>query len=166
MSALALLFWYDDLLTQLKHPREDAVTDPLPELNPRIERLGGFSTVRAGAGDDRWSGADYALGLSRRTVGANTLSMNVACLPPGGSIEPHIHDGYEVGLYVLEGHLEHRFGSGLTQSLVNGPGDFIFVESGVPHAAFNLSDEEPVVVVVARTSPDEWASVVPYDVGE
>ncbi|HEX3723389.1 MAG TPA: cupin domain-containing protein [Nitrolancea sp.] len=128
-----------------------------------IERLGGFSTVRAGAGGDRWSGADYAMGLSRTTVGSNSLSMNVARLPAGGSIEPHIHDGYEVGLYVLEGRLEHRFGPGLKQSLVNGPGDFIFVESGVPHAAHNLSDVDPVVVVVARTSADEWARVVPYD---
>jgi uncharacterized RmlC-like cupin family protein len=163
MSALALLFWYDDLLTQLIRPKEDAVSEPVLEPNPRIERLGGFSTVRAGTGEDRWSGAEYALGLSRRTVGAGTLSMNVAHLPPGGSIAAHIHDGYEVGLYVLEGHVEHRFGPGLTQSLINGPGDFIFVESGVPHAAFNLSDAEPVVVVVARTSPDEWAKVVPYE---
>lgn len=163
MSALALFFWYDDLLTQLTRPKEDAVSEPVLESNPRIERLGGFSTVRAGAGEDRWSGAEYALGLSRRTVGAHMLSMNVAHLPPGGSIEAHIHDGYEVGLYVLEGHVEHRFGPGLTQSLISGPGDFIFVESGVPHAAFNLSDEDPVVVVVSRTSPDEWAKVVPYN---
>ena len=165
-SALALLFWYDDLLTQLIRPKGDVMSAPEPNPNPRIERLGGFSTVRAGAGDDRWSGAEYALGLSRRSVGAQTLSMNVARLPPGGSIEPHIHAGYEVGLYVLEGRLEHRFGPGLTQSLINGPGDFIFVESGVPHAAFNLSDHDPVVVVVARTSSDEWANVVPYVVGE
>jgi uncharacterized RmlC-like cupin family protein len=165
MSALALLFWYDDLLTQLKRPKEAAVSEAEAEpiSNPRIERLGGFSTVRAGAGDDRWSGAEYALGLSRRTVGSRTLSLNVAHLPPGGSIDAHIHDGYEVGLYVLQGRLEHRFGPGLSQSLINGPGDFIFVESGVPHAAFNLSDDEPVVVVVARTTPDEWADVVPYD---
>lgn len=128
-----------------------------------IERLGGFSTIRAGAGDDQWSGAHYAVGLSEKTVGSRILSMNVARLPAGGTIEAHIHDGYEVGLYVLEGRLEHRFGPGLAKSLVNGPGDFIFVEPGVPHAACNLSDTEPVVVVVARTSAEEWARAIPYN---
>jgi uncharacterized RmlC-like cupin family protein len=118
-----------------------------------IERLGGFSTIRAGAGDDQWSGAHYAVGLSEKTVSSRVLSMNVARLPAGGTIEAHIHDGYEVGLYVLEGRLEHRF----------GPGDFIFVEPGVPHAACNLSDTEPVVVVVARTSAEEWARAIPYN---
>ena len=128
-----------------------------------IERLGGFSTIRAGAGANQWSSAHYAVGLSAQTVGSHILSMNVARLPAGASIEAHIHDGYEVGLYVLEGRLEHRFGPGLTKSLINGPGDFIFVEPGVPHAAFNLSDTEPVVVVVARTSAAEWARAIPYD---
>jgi uncharacterized RmlC-like cupin family protein len=131
--------------------------------NPLIERLGGFATIRAGAGSEQWSTAHYQLGLSEKTVGAGILSMNVARLPPGGSIEPHIHDGYEVGLYLLQGRLEHRFGPGLVHSLINGPGDFIFVEPGVPHSAHNLSEHEPVVVVVARTTADEWARVIPYD---
>lgn len=136
---------------------------PDPSVSRGVEHLGGFATIRAGAGAEQWSGASYALGLSDQTVGSRVLSMNVARLPPGGQIEPHIHDGYEVGLYVLQGHLEHRFGPGLADRLVNTAGDFIFVESGVPHAARNLSDTEPVVVVVARTTPDEWARVIPYD---
>ena len=132
------------------------------DAGDRVERLGGFSTVRAGGETDQWSAAHYHLGISAGTVGSTGLSMNVARLPAGESIEPHIHDGYEVGLYVLEGRLEHRFGSGLTQSLVNGPGDFIFVEPGVPHSAHNLSDSEPVMVLVARTSAEEWARAIPY----
>ncbi len=136
------------------------------EPNSLIERLGGFSTIRAGAGADQWKSAHYNLGLSEKTVGSQILSMNVARLPAGESIEPHIHDGYEVGLYVLQGRLEHRFGPGLRASLVNGPGDFIFVEPGVPHSAHNLSETEPVVVVVARTTADEWARAIPYDPSE
>ena len=139
------------------------MSEPPRGANPLIEQLGGISTIRAGAGAEQWSGAAYALGLSRTTVGSHALSMNVARLPAGGSIEAHIHDGYEVGLYVLEGRVEHRFGPRLEKSLVNGPGDFIYVEPGMPHAAFNLSDVDPVVVVVARTSADEWARVIPYD---
>lgn len=136
------------------------------ENNTFVERLGGFSTIRAGAGSDQWSNAHYALGISKKTVGTEGLSMNVARLPAGASIDPHIHDGYEVGLYILQGRVEHRFGPGLSKSLVNGPGDFIFVEPGVPHSAHNLSNNEPVVVVVARSTSDEWARAIPYAPGQ
>jgi hypothetical protein len=33
----------------------------------------------------------------------------------------------------------------------------------VPHEVFNLSDTEPVVAVVARSSADEWDNIVPYE---
>jgi len=138
------------------------VAESREDSHGRVERLGGFSTVRAGGETDQWSAAHYNLGISARTVGSSGLSMNVARLPAGESIEPHIHDGYEVALYVLQGRVEHRFGPGLTQSLVNGPGDFIFVEPGVPHSAHNLSDSEPLIVMVARTTADEWARAIPY----
>lgn len=137
--------------------------ESVPEPNQLVETHEGISTVRAGAGAAAWSGANYALGLSAKTVGSSLLSMNVARLPPGGQVEAHIHEGYEVGLYILEGRLEHRFGPGLTQRIVNGAGDFIFVEPGVPHIAHNLSATEPVVVVVARTTPHDWEQAKPYD---
>jgi uncharacterized RmlC-like cupin family protein len=166
MCVLALLYWNDLHFDVLSRSKGCVVADMNRAENSMVERLGGFSTIRAGAGHEQWSAAHYQLGLSEKTVGSTTLSMNVARLPAGESIGAHIHDGYEVGLYVLQGRLEHRFGLGLANSLVNGPGDFIFVESGVPHSAHNLSDTEPVVVVVARTSSDEWARGIPYEPGK
>ena len=129
----------------------------------RVERLAGISSVRAGAGGADWGGAAYALGISAETVGSTTLSMNVARLPPGGQVAAHIHEGYEVGLHVIQGQLEHRFGPGLRERVINGPGDFIFVAPGVPHVARNLSATEPVVVVVARTTPHDWEQARPYE---
>jgi uncharacterized RmlC-like cupin family protein len=41
-------------------------------------------------------------------------------------------------------------------------GDFIFIEPGVPHEVFNLSDTEPVVAVVGRSDASEWEHIVPY----
>ena len=41
-------------------------------------------------------------------------------------------------------------------------GDFIFIEPDVPHEVYNLSDTEPVVAVVARSSADEWDRIVEY----
>ena len=45
----------------------------------------------------------------------------------------------------------------------NEAGDFIYIEPGVPHEVFNLSDTEPVVAVVARSDADEWENIIPYD---
>ena len=49
------------------------------------------------------------------------------------------------------------------QSIENEAGDFIYIEPGVPHEVFNLSDSEPVVAVVARSDASEWENIVPYD---
>jgi uncharacterized RmlC-like cupin family protein len=67
-----------------------------------------------------------------------------------------------VMLYILEGRVRHEYGDGLKQSVENGPGDFIFIEPGVPHEVFNLSDTEPVVAVVARSDASEWDRIIPY----
>ena len=42
-------------------------------------------------------------------------------------------------------------------------GDFIYIKPGVPHEVFNMSDTEPVVAFVARSSADEWDNIIPYD---
>ena len=43
------------------------------------------------------------------------------------------------------------------------PAIFIFIEPGIPHEVFNLSDSEPVVAFVARSTADEWDKIIPYD---
>jgi uncharacterized RmlC-like cupin family protein len=128
-----------------------------------IEDHDGIACVRNGAGTDHWNGLNYKLGLNRQTVGSTVLSMNLATVPPGGIAYAHIHVGFEVGLYILAGEVKHRFGKGLTQELANGAGDFIFIEPGVPHEVYNLSDTDPVIAVVARTSADQWDEIIPYD---
>jgi uncharacterized RmlC-like cupin family protein len=139
------------------------MSDTVQVENAHIEHHGGISVIRTGAGNDYWSSVTYDRGLSARTVGSKILSMNVAYLPPGGVIEAHIHDGFEVGLYQLQGRCEYHFGPGLSRRMISEPGDFLFVEPGLPHAVYNLSDTEPCVTVVARTSPDEWDKIIPYD---
>ena len=89
--------------------------------------------------------------------------MNVATIPPGGVAYAHIHVDFEVMLYILEGNVRHEYGPGLKQGLDNEAGDFIFIESGVPHEVFNMSDTEPVVAVVARSDASEWENIIDYD---
>src|SRR5205823_2714635 len=84
------------------------------------------------------------------------LSANIATIPPGGVAAAHIHVGFEVILYIIEGKVRHEFGAGLKQVLENEAGDFIYIKPGVPHEVFNMSDAEPVVAFVARSSAAEF----------
>ncbi|HTP74054.1 MAG TPA: cupin domain-containing protein [Burkholderiaceae bacterium] len=104
----------------------------------------------------------YFLGVSGVTVGATGLSMHLVVIPPGARAEPHIHVGYETGIYVIAGRVETRYGEGLAQSIVSEAGDFLFVPPGVPHEAINLSASEPARAIIARNDPEEQDKVVPY----
>ncbi|MCC6075228.1 cupin domain-containing protein [Pseudomonas sp. GCM10022188] len=104
----------------------------------------------------------YFVGISGQTVGAQGLSMHLVVIPPGGRAEPHLHVGYETGIYVLEGRVLTRWGAALENEVVSEAGEFLFVPPGVPHEAINLSDSEPARAVVARNDPAEQDKVEPY----
>lgn len=128
-----------------------------------VENHEGIITIRGGGGKRDWNGIHYKQGMSSKNVGSTNLSVNVATIPPGGVAYAHIHDGFEVMLYILEGNVRHEFGHQLKEILENKAGDFIYIKSGVPHEVFNMSDTEPVVAFVARSSAQEWDKIVPYD---
>ena len=128
-----------------------------------VEDHGGILTIRGGGQRRDWNGIHYKQGMSRKNVGTANLSANIGMIPPGGVAYAHIHVGFEVVLYIIEGKVRHEFGEGLTQVIENEAGDFIYIKPGVPHEVFNMSDTEPVVAFVARSSADEWDSIIPYD---
>lgn len=127
-----------------------------------VEGRDGISVIRGGGNVRGWNGIHYKAGLSGKNVAATQLSMNVATIPPGGVAAAHIHVGFEVMLYILQGRVRHEYGAALERSVENEAGDFIFIEPGVPHEVFNLSDTEPVVAVVARSDASEWEHIVPF----
>ncbi len=133
------------------------------DLKSRVEGGDGILVIRGSPTCRDWNGIHYKIGLSAKNVGAKKLSMNVATIPPGGVAYAHIHVGFEVMLYILEGRVRHEYGPDLKQSVENEAGDFIFIEPGVPHEVYNLSQHEPVVAVVARSDADEWQNIVPYE---
>ena len=110
-----------------------------------------------------WNNIQYKVGMCRQNVGSTKLSMNVATIPPGGVAYAHIHVGFELMLYILEGHVRHEYGPGCAKVVENRAGDFIYIEPGVPHEVFNMSDTEPVVAVVARSDADEWQNIQNYE---
>lgn len=139
-----------------------ATLDSSGSISP-AEGHDGILTIRGGGSGRAWNGIRYKSGMSAKNVGARALSMNVATIPPGGVAYAHIHVGFEVMLFILEGRVRHEYGPKLEHTLENGPGDFIFIEPGVPHEVFNMSDSEPVVAVVARSDAGEWENIVPFD---
>ena len=136
---------------------------PDTDLSSAVEGSDGIFVIRGSPVTRSWNGIQYKIGMSSKNVPAKQLSMNVAVVPPGAVAYAHVHVGFEVMLYILEGRVRHEYGDGLTRSVENTAGDFIYIEPGMPHEVFNLSDTEPVVAVVARSDADEWAHIVTYD---
>ncbi len=133
------------------------------DLRGAVEGGDGVSVIRGSGTCRDWNGIRYKLGMSAKNVGARHLSMNVATIPPGGVARAHVHDGFEVMLYILEGRVRHEYGEGLGKTVDNQAGDFIFIAPGVPHEVFNLSETDPVVAVVARSDASEWENILPYE---
>jgi uncharacterized RmlC-like cupin family protein len=133
------------------------------DLTRHVEGGDGILTVRGSPTHRAWNGIHYKTGLSAKNVGAKTLSMNVATIPPGGVAYAHIHVDFEVMLYILQGRVRHEYGPGCRRVIDNAAGDFIFIAPGIPHEVVNLSDTEPVVAVVARSDASEWEHIIPYD---
>lgn len=128
-----------------------------------VEDGDGILTIRGGGSQRGWNNIKYKQGMSSKNVGSTKLSMNIATIPPGGVAYAHIHDGFDLMLYILEGNVRHEYGHKLTKMMENTAGDFIYIKPGVPHEVFNMSETEPVRAMVARSSANEWDNIIPYD---
>ena len=140
----------------------------LKDINDKVDQSAvedhdGIITIRGGGEKRSWNGIHYKQGMSAKNVGSTQLSCNIATIPPVGVAYAHIHDGFDLMLYIIEGNVRHEFGDGLKKILDNEAGDFIYIKPGVPHEVFNLSDSKPVVAFVARAAADEWDRIIPYE---
>lgn len=126
-----------------------------------VEDLDGITVIRGGGSERNWNGIRYKQGMSGRNVGSKELSINVATVPPGGIAYAHIHDGFEVMLFIVQGRVKHAYGENLSRSVINEAGDFIYIRPGVPHEVFNIGDE-PLIAFVARSAADEWDRILNY----
>lgn len=123
----------------------------------------GIVVVKEGVAIDAKQEIPYFVGVSARTTGAQGISMQRVVIPPGGAAKAHIHLDYETAIYILQGQVETRYGPGLRDSTINGPGDFIYIPADVPHQPRNLSETEPAIAIVARNDGNEQERVIPYD---
>jgi uncharacterized RmlC-like cupin family protein len=126
-----------------------------------VEDLDGITVVRGGGAQRGWNGILYKQGMSAKNVGSQGVSINIATVPPGAIAYAHIHDGFEVMLFILQGKVKHTYGENLSQEVINEAGDFIYIKPGVPHEVFNIGDE-PLIAFVARSTADEWDKIINY----
>src|SRR5688572_7584710 len=71
-----------------------------------VEDLDGISVLRGGGSGRGWNGIQYKQGMSAKNVGSQGLSINVATVPPGAIAYAHIHDGFEVMLFIVQGRVK------------------------------------------------------------
>jgi len=101
-----------------------------------------------------------APGISKQSVGARGINLQIAIIPPGAWAKAHKHDGHETALHILSGEAGIRYGERLEQHLIARAGDFLYIPPDMPHLPYNLSDIETCVAIIARTDPDDQESVV------
>lgn len=89
-------------------------------------------------------------GVSQETAGAQTLWAGYVKTPPGLTSGVHHHGDCESAIYVISGRARFSWGERLEHSAVVGPGDFLFVPPNEVHMEENLSETEPLELLVAR----------------
>ena len=119
-------------------------------------------TVRPAVSIDTIQRLPNYVGISEETAGATGISMNIVVIPPSAKAQPHYHDGFETAIYLLQGEVQTFYGEGLSRSVINRQGDFIFIPAGVPHQPVNLSSEVEAIALVSRNDANEQESVSVY----
>ena len=89
-------------------------------------------------------------GVSEETVGATTIWSGYVWTPPGLASGVHHHGDCETAIYVLSGRVRFFYGDKLEHSVDVSPGDFLFVPPNEVHQEQNLSETEPVELIVSR----------------
>ncbi len=93
--------------------------------------------------------------ISGRRNGSRKIWMGESHIGPGMVSGDHHHGEAETGIYVLRGHPVFVFlEDGHERRVETEPGAYVYVPPYVPHREENPSADEPVVVVLARSTQE------------
>ncbi len=113
-------------------------------------------TERGNLEVDVASGAMTRLaGVSEALSGSTGIHLAIATVPPGLCSTAHYHVNCESAIYVMSGECLFLHGEDLEIETEVGPGDFIYVPPNSNHQPVNTSDDEDLVLIVARNTPVE-----------
>lgn len=94
--------------------------------------------------------------ISQTLTGSQKLWMGGNTVLPGEASADHHHGPADSGIYIVSGHPRFTFLVDDEETSIDaGPGDFVYVPAWVPHREENPSTDEPAVVVLARSTPEE-----------
>ena len=86
---------------------------------------------------------------------------SIVSTAPGDKTRVHHHGDCETSIYIVSGAASYTFGpTGLEHAFDAAAGDFVYIPAGTPHKPWNLSETDPIVMVVARTDANEQESLV------
>jgi uncharacterized RmlC-like cupin family protein len=101
-------------------------------------------------GTAQTAGMAREAGISAETAGVRTIWSGYVRTPAGTASGVHHHGDCETAIYVLSGHVRFRFGPRLEESVDAQAGDFVYVPPNQIHMEENLSETEPVELIVSR----------------
>jgi uncharacterized RmlC-like cupin family protein len=93
-----------------------------------------------------------AEGVGAATVGAQGLWGRHG--QPRVRSGAHHHGESESAIYIISGRARFRYGNRLENLVEAEAGDFIFVPPFIVHQEINGSDEEPVMMIVCRSTQE------------
>lgn len=105
-----------------------------------------------------------AEGVGAKTVGAEGIWVGHVTVDKGVHSGAHHHGALESAIYIISGRARFRYGAHLEHAVAAEAGDFIFVPPYLVHQEINASADEPVEMIVARSSQENI--VVNVDVPE
>ncbi|MFV1983422.1 MAG: cupin domain-containing protein [Thiohalomonadales bacterium] len=130
------------------------------KIDPELKTSADIVTISSPKQINSVQKLPYFVGISNITAGAKGLSMNMVVIPPGASAEPHYHDEFETGIYLISGSVETFYGDDLQNSVINKAGDFIFIPPDLYHQPINLSKTQEARAIIVRNSPHEKEAVL------
>jgi uncharacterized RmlC-like cupin family protein len=92
--------------------------------------------------------------ISRGVVGAERIWVGYVELAPGLSSAPHHHGDCESAIYIVSGEARFRTGERYETIQLAKPGEFVWVPPHLPHIEENVSESEPVRMVVSRSTQE------------
>jgi len=90
--------------------------------------------------------------VAQANVGAEKIWLGYVELAPGCTSAVHHHGEAESGIYIISGEARFYAGPSLELKHEARPGDFIWVPPHLVHVEMNVSNTEPVRMVVARST--------------
>lgn len=93
------------------------------------------------------------IGVSAETTGAQGIYSAIVSTGPGARSTVHHHRECETAIYILEGSARFRYGAQLEHAVEAHAGDFVYIPAHAVHTEDNLSDTEPLRVLVSRNCP-------------